>query len=210
MFFLLAWAGACSSSPQTLSSAGLQSVLQQYLDQQSVNATLRFVDEPLVCRIVNGRNSCSERTRAQLEMLLKGGLLGAAAQVSGVTTYRITAQGTRYIRPLGIVGEMKSISSSGEVDHKFVGYAIDEARTAMTKIERFTIPGRNSERALSTTVWFVVENQPREWVKPFLAQEAPTTHIGETTEANADLVLTNVGWRVLNVRLNWPLTEDAL
>jgi hypothetical protein len=124
-----------------------------------------------------------------------------------VTTYRITAEGKRYIRPRGIVGNTSYSTASGVVTHKIIGYAIDEARTVVTKIDNFTIPGPNSQGALSTTVWFTIENQPRQWVKPFLPQAAANTHIGESTNGQAELVLTNKGWRVMNLRLNWPLAN---
>ena len=56
-------------------------------------------------------------------------------------------------------------------------YAVEEGRTVFTKIDWYTVPGPNSEGATYSTVWFVVENCPYDWVKPYLAQEARTTHI---------------------------------
>jgi hypothetical protein len=204
IFPVIVSAAACSSSPRTPSSAGLRTVLQEYFDDQpAARETLEFYDEAMMCRVVNGNNSCPEQSKPKLEMLIKAGLLSAAAPAPGVTTYRITAEGKRYIHPLGIVGD----TVSGRVERKTIGYAIDEARTVVTKIDNFTIPGPNSQGALSTTVWFTIENQPRQWVKPFLPQAAANTHIGESTNGQAELVLTNKGWRVMNLRLNWPLAN---
>jgi hypothetical protein len=113
IFPVIVSAAACSSSPRTPSSAGLRTVLQEYFDDQpAARETLEFYDEAMMCRVVNGNNSCPEQSKPKLEMLIKAGLLSAAAPAPGVTTYRITAEGKRYIHPLGIVATRSQAESN--------------------------------------------------------------------------------------------------
>ncbi len=198
--FLVTGLAACSSGPESVSSGDLKRVLQAHFDQQAAaEARIQFQGEDMRCRrLAQGPGTCSTEVVAELELLVKAGLLDSKEQSPGVSTYTITPEGKRYIRPLGIVGSFSSAGGSGDI----IGYAVEEGVTVVTKIDSFTLPGTNKDGQTSTTVWFVIENRPYDWVKPYAGEQARTTHIGETETGRAQLVLTNKGWRVSNIELN--------
>jgi hypothetical protein len=174
-------------------------VIQAYLDHQPpVAATVSFGDRNLVCH--PGPNSCPEQDAARLKILVRAGLLAVASQSSTATTYRVTPNGTPYLHPR-VLG---STSSSESGLTRILGYSIDEGHTVVAKIDSYTRPGTNSQGAESTTVWFVAENRPYEWIKPYVAEEATDTHLGQLAPGRARLVLTNKGWRVTTLIIDWP------
>jgi hypothetical protein len=192
---------ACSSGPSAPTSGEVQAVLQEYFDlQPAASDQLGFVGTDMVCRVADHGNTCLDQDRPKLEMLVKAGLLTSVIQSLGVTAYRITPDGQRYIRPLGITGYIDSTDATG----KITGYRIEEGRSVVTKIDSYTKPGVNSQGAESTTVWFTVENRAYPWVKPYVAKEARTAHLGESANGKATLVLTNKGWRIIDIGVNWP------
>ncbi len=193
--------GACSPNPDAVSAENFHRVIQACLDRQPpVAASVSFGDRNLVCE--PGPNSCTEQDRARLKMLVRAGLLAVASQSSVETIYRMTPKGAPYLHP-----RVMGVSfNSGAGTRKILGYSVDEGDTVVTKIDSYTKPGTNSEGATSATVWFVAEKRPYEWVKPYVAEEANATHLGQSAPGQARLMMTNKGWRVTSLTIQWPQT----
>jgi hypothetical protein len=197
LLLALAVLAGCSHNPGTEPAENFRGAIQAYFDHQPpVAATLSFSSRNLFCP----PRGCPEEERERLNMLLKVGLLAVLSQSAEGTIYRVTPQGTLYLHPR-IVAVMSS-SDTGQTE--ILGYSVAEGRTVVAKIDSYTKIGTDAEGAQSTTVWFVAENQPYNWVSPYVAQEESTTHLGQSTSGKARLVLTNKGWRVTGLSIDWP------
>jgi len=205
LLLALAALAACSHNPDKVSAENFRGVLQAYFDHQPpVAAPLSFSNRNLVCQ--PDPHGCPEQERGRLKMLVRTGLLAVASQsAGGMIIYRVTQQGARYLHPR----VMGAISSGDSGTTSILGYSIAEGHTVVTKIDSYTKIGTDAEGAESTTVWFIAENQPYEWVRPYVAQEAPVTHLGQSAPGEARLVLTNKGWRVTILTIDWPQVSPA-
>lgn len=189
-----------------VSSQNFQEVIQDYLDrEQTVSEVLEFTSPEMACGTVDGRQTCEQEVRASLPILIQAGLVSVENQSPARTVYRTTAKGEPYIHPRGVV----HMESGPNGTHQYYGFGITIGHSIVT-IDSFTKPGVDAEGAEAVTVWFTANNRPYEWARPWVAQLGKQSRVGQSASENAHLVMTDKGWRVTSIRVDWPVHDPFI
>ena len=192
-----------TDTPLDASSRNFRRAIQDYLERgRTQSAVLTFNSAQMACVVGVDSDACSDDVRAALRLLTESRFVAADSRPLGRTVYTSTPDGRQYIQPRGVV----STTSDQNGTRRFYGFGI-AISYPVTTIDSYTKPGVDAEGAEAVTVWFKVENRPYQWAKAWPPRLGMQSHLGQSASGSAHLVMTDKGWRVTKLSIEWPDPE---